>query len=160
MYPQVIQSKFRVDQKRPMGKDGEEKKPWSKSFFPFHIQSLFYDCLKSKLYSILYFPKCSQSKIFSVELNDQDKNDLKTELNNINKVVTSNFKNINDLMQQVKEISSRNEILLKEPTYLGINVSMTSNFQKMAIIMLQVKKLILQNDKILREYTHFESGFI
>lgn len=29
IYPTLIQSKFRVDEKRPMGKDGKEKAPWT-----------------------------------------------------------------------------------------------------------------------------------
>ena len=44
MFPTLIQSKFRIDNKRSLGKDGNEKKPWS----------------KSKLYSIKDFPKCSK----------------------------------------------------------------------------------------------------
>ena len=158
MYPTIIQSKFRIDDKRPMGKDGKEKQPWSKSIL--HIKSIFYDCSKSKLYSILDFPNCSQSKMFSVELNDQDKNDLKTELDYINEAITSNFKKIKDLMQQVEEILGRNEILLRDRTYLGINMSMNSNFLKIQQLMLQIKELIHQNDKIFWEYSHFESGFI
>ena len=30
MYPTVIQSKYRIDEKRPLAKDGKEKQPWSK----------------------------------------------------------------------------------------------------------------------------------
>lgn len=63
-------------------------------------------------------------------------------------------------MKQVKEIINRNEILLRENTYLGINVSMDSNFQKMKGLMLQVKELILQNDKILWAYIFFEPHFL
>ena len=96
----------------------------------------------------------------NVELSDQDKNNLKTEIYYINEAITSNFKKINDLMQQAKEILNRNEILLRENTYLGINVSMDSNFQKMKGLMLQVKELILQNDKILWAYIFFEPHFL
>ena len=156
MFPTVVQSKFRIDQKRPMGKDGKEKQPWSKSF----IKNLFYDCSKSKLYTILDVPKCSQSKMVSVELNDKEKIDLKTELDYINEDITKNFKKITDLFQQVEEILSENDLLLRERTYLGVNVSMSSNFLKIQQLMLQVKGLIHQNDKIFWEYTHFESGFI
>ena len=31
MYPMLIQPKYRIDDKRPMDKDGKEQKPWSKS---------------------------------------------------------------------------------------------------------------------------------
>lgn len=159
MFPTVIQSKFRIDEKRPMGKDGKEKQPWSKSDF-FHLQSLFYDCSKSKLYSIVDFPKCSKSRMISLDLNDRDKNDIKTELHYINEAVTSNFEKMNDIMQQVKEIMSRNEILLLKCKNPSINNGIKSNFLQITRFMLQVKELLLQNDKIFWEYTHFESGFI
>ena len=61
MYPMLIQRKYRIDEKRPMNKDGEEvkeKKPWSKFF---KIQKLFYHCPRNKLYSVLDFPKCNES---------------------------------------------------------------------------------------------------
>ena len=32
IYPMLIQAKYRVDDKRPMGPHGEEKRPWSKFF--------------------------------------------------------------------------------------------------------------------------------
>ena len=159
MFPTVIQSKFRIDQKRPMTKDGKEKQPWSKSDF-FHIQSLFYDCSKSKLYSIVDFPKCSLSRMVSIELNDRDKNDVKTELHYINEAVASNFEKVNDVMQQVKEIMRENEILLLKCKNPSINNGIKSNFLQITRFMLQVKELLLQNDKIFWDYTHFESGFI
>ena len=40
MYPTVIQSKYRIDEKRPLGKDGKEKQPWSKFSFHINIQSM------------------------------------------------------------------------------------------------------------------------
>ena len=46
MYPMLIQRKYRIDEKRPMTKDGEEKKPWSKFF---KIQKLFYHCPRNNL---------------------------------------------------------------------------------------------------------------
>ena len=144
MFPTLIQSKFRIDNKRSLGKDGNEKKPWS----------------KSKLYSIKDFPKCSKSRLVSVELNNQDKNDLKTELHYINEAVTSNFDKMNDIMQQVKEIMSRNEILILKCKNPSINNGIKSNFLQITRFMLQVKELLLQNDKIFWDYTHFESGFI
>ena len=167
VFPTVIQSKFRIDDKRPMAKDGKEKQPWSKSDF-FHLQSLFYDCSKSKLYSIVDFPKCSKSRMISLELNDQDKNfakfsennDIKIELHYINEAVASNFEKMNDVMQQVKEILSRNEILLIKCRNPSINNGIKSNFLHITRLMLQVKELLLQNDKIFWDYTHFESGFI
>jgi hypothetical protein len=33
MYPMLIQSKYRIDDKRPMQNDGKEKKPWSKLLY-------------------------------------------------------------------------------------------------------------------------------
>ena len=87
------------------------------------------------------------------------KNELKTELDYINESVTSNFKKIDDLFLQVKEVLSGNEILLRECK--GHNqVPLSSNFQKITRLMLQVKELLLQNDKVFWEYTNFESGFI
>ena len=142
IYPTLIQSKFRVDEKRPMGKDGKEKAPWSKFF---RIQSLFYDCSRTKLYSILDFPEWCESELIS--LNDQDKNELKTELEYLNEAVTSNFKKIEDLFLQVNGVLSGNEILLRECK--GHNqVPLNSNFQKITKLMLKVKELVLQNDKI------------
>ena len=117
IYPTLIQSKFRVDEKRPMGKDGKEKAPWSKF-----------------------------------------KNELKTELDYINESVTSNFKKIDDLFLQVKEVLSGNEILLRECK--GHN-QVSLNFQKITRLMLQVKELLLQNDKVFLQtlkinYTNFD----
>ena len=40
IYPMLIFSKYRIDDKRPTGPNGEERKPWSKSFF--RLQKLFY----------------------------------------------------------------------------------------------------------------------
>ena len=38
MFPIVIQSKYRIDEKRPMCPDGiTEKKPWSECFVVYHI---------------------------------------------------------------------------------------------------------------------------
>ena len=63
-------------------------------------------------------------------------------------------------MQQVKEIMSRNEILLLKCKNPSINNGIKSNFLQITRFMLQVKELLLQNDKIFWDYTHFESGFI
>ena len=118
IYPTLIQSKFRVDEKRPMGKDGKEKAPWSKF-----------------------------------------KNELKTEIDYVNESVTSNFKKIDNLFLEVKEVLSGNEILLRECK--GRNqVPLNSNFQKITSLMLQVKELLLKNDIVFWEYAKFESGFI
>ena len=46
IYPMLIQSKYRIDEKRQMTPDGKEKKPWSKFF---KIQKLFYHCLRNRL---------------------------------------------------------------------------------------------------------------
>ena len=50
IYPMLVQSKYRIDEKRPMGPNGEEKKPWSKFFFK--IQSLFYHYPRNRLHEI------------------------------------------------------------------------------------------------------------
>ena len=49
IYPMLVQGKYRIDEKRPMGPNGEEKRPWSKFF---RIQELFYHYLRNRLYEI------------------------------------------------------------------------------------------------------------
>ena len=43
----LVFSKYRIDDKRPMGPNQEEKKPWSKCFF--RLQKLFYKYPRSSL---------------------------------------------------------------------------------------------------------------
>ena len=87
------------------------------------------------------------------------KNELKTELDYVNESVTSNFKKIDNLFLEVKEVLNGNEILLRECK--GRNqVPLNSNFQKITSLMLQVKELLLKNDIVFWEYAKFESGFI
>ena len=45
MYPMLIQSKYRIDDKRPMDKDGKDKKPWSKS-------TILIDIFKKKIHNL------------------------------------------------------------------------------------------------------------
>ena len=47
IYPMLIFSKYRIDDKRPMNPNQEEKKPWSKFFF--RLQKLFYKYPRSRL---------------------------------------------------------------------------------------------------------------
>ena len=47
IYPMLIFSKYRIDDKRPSGPNGEERKPWSKSFF--RLQKLFYKYPRNSL---------------------------------------------------------------------------------------------------------------
>ena len=47
IYPMLVFSKYRIDDKRPMGPNQEEKKPWSKCFF--RLQKLFYKHPRSSL---------------------------------------------------------------------------------------------------------------
>ena len=56
MYPMLIQSKYRIDDKRPMDKDGKDKKPWSKS-------TILIDIFKKK-FTILNFEKILGGSIF------------------------------------------------------------------------------------------------
>ena len=139
IYPTLIQSKFRVDEKRPMGKDGKEKAPWSK----------FKNELKTELDYVNE----------SVTSNFKNGKNKEYELDYVNESVTSNFKKIDNLVLEVKEVLSGNEILLRECK--GRNqVPLNSNFQKITSLMLQVKELLLKNDIVFWEYAKFESGFI
>ena len=45
--PMLIFSKYRIDDKRPMGPNDEERKPWSKFFF--RLQKLFYQYPRNSL---------------------------------------------------------------------------------------------------------------
>ena len=45
--PMLVFSKYRIDDKRPMGPNNEEKKPWSKFFF--RLQEIFYKHPRNRL---------------------------------------------------------------------------------------------------------------
>jgi hypothetical protein len=71
MYPMLIQSKYRIDDKRPMDKDGKDKKPWSKS-------TILIDIFKKK-FTILNFEKILNGSIFFIiSAMDCDLKDLPT----------------------------------------------------------------------------------
>ena len=101
MYPMLIQRKYRIDEKRPMNKDGEEvkeKKPWSKFF---KIQKLFYHCPRNKLYSFLDFPKWNESRL--AKFKPEHQNELQKELD----FTTQKIKNLElKLLQLENEFDS------------------------------------------------------
>ena len=101
MYPMLIQRKYRIDEKRPMTKDGEEmkeKKPWSKFF---KIQKLFYHCPRNKLYSFLDFPKWNESRL--AKFKPEHQNELQKELD----FTTQKIKNLElKLLQLENEFDS------------------------------------------------------
>ena len=78
MYPMLVQRKYRIDKKRPMAKDGEEKKPWSKFF---KIQKLFYRP-RNKLYSNLDFPKWNESELAELKAEHRESDDILNEHQN------------------------------------------------------------------------------
>ena len=92
MYPQLTQSKFRIDEKRPMTKDGEEKKPWSKFF---KIQKFF----------VNYLPGIQRIK------DDESKNGEEI-CNSIKEIINRNFHTIDNLVLQIKELLDENDKLL------------------------------------------------
>lgn len=47
IFPMLVFSKYRIDDKRPKGPNNEERKPWSKSFF--RLQKLFYQYPRNSL---------------------------------------------------------------------------------------------------------------
>ena len=47
IFPMLVFSKYRIDDKRPKGPNDEERRPWSKSFF--RLQKLFYQYPRNSL---------------------------------------------------------------------------------------------------------------
>ena len=72
MYPMLIQSKYRIDDKRPMDKDGKDKKPWSKS-------TILIDIFKKKIHNLEFLKNTWWINFFFIILAmDCDLKDLPT----------------------------------------------------------------------------------
>ena len=112
MYPQLTQSKFRIDEKRPMTKDGEEKKPWSKFLFQQQKRDIFKEfnyrncsAFKIQNFFVNYLPGIQRIK------DDESKNGEEI-CNSIKEIINRNFHTIDNLVLQIKELLDENDKLL------------------------------------------------
>ena len=114
IYPTLVQSKFRVDERRPMGKDGKEKAPWSKLKNDLIVYKKNLACAKTELDYINEAVTKNFKKIDDVFLQVRkvlsENEILLIECKGRNTVsLSSNFLEITRLMLQVKEILHQND---------------------------------------------------
>ena len=104
IYPTLVQSKFRVDERRPMGKDGKEKAPWSKLKNDLKTELDYINEAVTKNFKKIDDVFLQVRKVLS------ENEILLMECKGRNTVsLSSNFLEITRLMLQVKEILHQND---------------------------------------------------